>query len=167
MDDPKYRNVVHKQANGEPASMVSVVSRTQGWITVSPQTLDRKRPVEKERLGDASKVNALSPAWMQVSHAKPGPDPLCADSVKHGVRAESNRTFLVEKSQPQRSIFNLGSFRHNVHSVEQRDHWQKKAIDSGLVSTQPVRLIEWSEPNRDKQSFDKHVTSKIGSSHFS
>jgi hypothetical protein len=28
MDDPKYRNVVHKQANGEPASMVSVVSRT-------------------------------------------------------------------------------------------------------------------------------------------
>ena len=28
MDDPKYRNVVHKQANGEPASMVSVVSKT-------------------------------------------------------------------------------------------------------------------------------------------
>jgi len=54
--------------------------------------------VEKERLGDASKVNALSPAWMQVSHAKPGPDPLCPAGVKHGVRAESNRTFLVEKS---------------------------------------------------------------------
>ena len=123
MDDPKYRNVVHKQANGEPASMVSVVSKTQGWITISPKTLDRKKPIEKERLGDASKVNALSPAWMQVSHKKPGPDPLITTAVKHGVRHEANRTFLVEKNQPQRSIFNLGSFRHNLHSVESRDTW--------------------------------------------
>lgn len=57
MDDPKYRNVVHKQANGQAASMVSVVSKTQGWITINNNTLDRKRPIEKERLGDASKVN--------------------------------------------------------------------------------------------------------------
>ena len=27
---------------------------------------DRKKPVEKSKLGDASKVNALSPNWMQV-----------------------------------------------------------------------------------------------------
>ena len=166
MDDPKYRNVVHKQANGEPATMVSVVSKTQGWITVSPTAQDRKRPIEKERLGDASKVNALSPAWMQVSHKKPGPDPLGSTAVKHGVRAEANRTFLVEKSQPQRSIFNLGAFRHNVHSVAQRDECQRAAIASGAVTEQPVRLIEWNEPNRDRQSFDKHVSAKIGSSHF-
>lgn len=41
-----------------------------------------------------------------------------ATSVKHGVRNEVFRTFLVEKDQPKRSIFNLGGFRHNVHSVE-------------------------------------------------
>ena len=142
------------------------MSRTQGWITVSPRTLDRKHPVEKERLGDASKVNALSPAWMQVSHAKPGSDPLGPTSVKHGVRAEANRTFLVEKEQPMRSIFNLGSFRHNVHSVGQRDHWQSHALASGGVSAQPQRLIQWDEPNPGKQSFDQPVAAKIGSSHF-
>ena len=103
---------------------------------------------------------------MQVSHKKPGADPLTATSVKHGVRHEANRTFLVEKNQPQRSIFNIGSFRHNLHSVEARDTWQKTALDSGKVVDHPVRLIEWNEPNRDRQSFDKHVSAKIGSSHF-
>ena len=103
---------------------------------------------------------------MQVSHAKPDGDPLGPASVKHGVRAEANRTFLVEKEQPMRSIFNLGSFRHNVHSVDQRDHWQSHALASGGVSALPQRLIQWDEPNRAKQSFDKPVAAKIGSSHF-
>jgi len=76
MDDPRYRNVVHKQINGQPADMVQIVSKANGWITVSPKTLNRKRPIEKERLGDASKVNVLSPTWMQVSHKRPGADPL-------------------------------------------------------------------------------------------
>lgn len=46
--------------------MMQVVSKNQGWITVDAEKPDRKRPVEKNRLGDASKVNVLSPSWMQV-----------------------------------------------------------------------------------------------------
>jgi hypothetical protein len=64
MDDPTYRNVVHKQISGEPTDMLQIISKNQGWITVSSKTLDRKKPIEKERLGDASKVNVLSPIWM-------------------------------------------------------------------------------------------------------
>lgn len=56
--------------------------------------------MEKNRLGDASKVNVLSPSWMQVTHEKPGPDPLKVYTTKHGVRHEANRTFLMEKNQP-------------------------------------------------------------------
>ena len=66
LDDPRYRNVVHKQTSGEKATMLQVVSKVQGWITIDAEKQDRKRPVEKIRLGDASKVNALSPPWMQV-----------------------------------------------------------------------------------------------------
>ncbi len=79
---------------------MQVISKAQGWITVTPNNKNRKRPVEKLKLNDASKVNALSPVWMQVAHQKPGPDPLKQFAVKHGVRKEANRTFLVEKSQP-------------------------------------------------------------------
>lgn len=77
--------------------MMQVISKTQGWITVTPQEKNRKRPIEKQRLGDAKKVNALSPVWMQVEHERPVYDPLKAASVKHGVRTEANRTFLVDK----------------------------------------------------------------------
>jgi hypothetical protein len=46
--------------------MLQVVSKVQGWITIDADKQDRTKPVEKIRLGDASKVNALSPPWMQV-----------------------------------------------------------------------------------------------------
>ena len=115
-----------------------MISKVQGWITVSPKSLDRKRPIEKNRLGDASKVNALSPTWMQVTHKKPDSDPLMPKGVQPGVvRDEANRTFLVEKDQPKRSIFNLGAFRHNVHSTELKDQWHHNAVNSGLVSDKP------------------------------
>ena len=60
---------------------------------------------------------------MQVTHEKPGADPLKPSVVHHGVRYESNRTFLVEKKQPLRSIFDIGTMRHNVHSTELKDQW--------------------------------------------
>ena len=47
---------------------MQVISKAQGWITVTPNNKNRKRPVEKLKLNDASKVNALSPVWMQVAH---------------------------------------------------------------------------------------------------
>lgn len=80
--------------------------------------MDRKHPLEKARLGDVTKVNVLSPEWMQVSHQKPGPDPLKALPPPVAMRSETNRTILVERDQPKRSIFNLGAYRHNQHSVE-------------------------------------------------
>ena len=98
MDDPRKRNVVHHQADGQPAKMLQVISRNQGWITVNTKNPDRKHPVEKQALGDVKKVNVLSPTWMQLQYNKPGPDPLCQVGVKHGVRKETNRTFLVEKT---------------------------------------------------------------------
>jgi hypothetical protein len=150
--------------------MMQIVSKTQGWITVSPKTMNRKEPIEKIRLGDASKVNVLSPTWMQVTHEKPGPDPLrvIGAMAKDGVivKAENNRTILVEKSQPKRSIFNIGSFRHNVHSEDLANQWKNAAIQSGKFSERPSRLLEWNEPERSKQKFDKNVSPKIGSNHF-
>jgi len=83
---------------------------------------------------------------MQVQHKKPGPDPLGATTVKL-VREEANRTLLVEKNQPKRSIFSIGDVRHNVHSKESRDNCMKEALDSTKVTVEPQRLIEWKEPN--------------------
>jgi hypothetical protein len=66
MDNPNNRNVVHRDtaSGGEPSAMMQIISKHQEWITVDAKNGARNRPVEKERLGDASKVNRLSPNWM-------------------------------------------------------------------------------------------------------
>ena len=113
--------------------MMQIISKNQGWITVDAKNQNRNHPVEKQKLGDVKKVNVLSPEWMQVTHKKPGPDPLEAASVKHGVRQEVNRTFLVEKSQPKKSIFDIGSHRHNLPTKELTEKWTKNSIDVGKL----------------------------------
>ena len=121
-DNPNNRNAVHRQLNGDPTTMIQVISKHQGIITVDTETKNRKRPLENHRLGDSSKVNVLSPNWMQVTHQKPGPDPLRASVINHGVvklvRQEGNRVLTVEKDQPKRSVFDNGSFRQDLHSKE-------------------------------------------------
>ena len=97
LDKPAYQNVVHKDPNGQPQKFMQVISKSQGWMTVTPRNKNRKKPVEKQQIGDSRKVNQLSPVWMQVEHQKPGPDPLSPFATKHGILAETNRTFLVEK----------------------------------------------------------------------
>ena len=162
MDDPRKRNVVHHQADGQPAKMLQVISRNQGWITVNTKNPDRKHPVEKQALGDVKKVNVLSPTWMQLQYNKPGPDPLCQVGVKHGVRKETNRTFLVEKTQPQRSLFALGSVRHNVHFKHEKDAIMEKALKDGTITERAVNMLEWNLPKLPAEK----VSPKIGSCHF-
>ena len=167
MHEPVNNNVVHMDADGKPARMYQVISKSSGWITVTPRHKNRKRPIEKQALGDVKKVNVLSPVWMQVDHVTPEHDPMKPYGVTHGIRKETNRTFLVEKSQPKRSVFSIGSTRHNVASIEDARHWQQVAVDKGFVSvTNPDRMIGWKE-EPGKQSYDRgRVSPKIGSAHF-
>jgi hypothetical protein len=97
MDDPINRNVVHRQASGEPAEMLQIISRNKGWITIDPSHPGRKSLENKSSLVDASQVNKLSPQWMQVQFKKPLADPLTQTTAQNGLNYETNRTFLVEK----------------------------------------------------------------------
>ena len=76
MDNPNYRNIVHKDVEGKPAELMQIVSKNQGWITVEREKPSRKRPVEKEHLSDATKTNRLSPQWMQILAKKVDYDPM-------------------------------------------------------------------------------------------
>ena len=77
--------------------MLQVITKSNGWITVTPRNKNRKRPIEKQALGNVSKVNVLSPVWMQVEHKKPPYDGLKA-ATGTLVKEEANRTVLVAKT---------------------------------------------------------------------
>lgn len=76
LGDPRNKNFDHREADGSPLKMMQVITKSAGWITVTPRNKNRKRPIEKQALGDVKKVNVLSPVWMQVEHKGPGPDAL-------------------------------------------------------------------------------------------
>lgn len=52
--------------------MVSIVSKIQGWITVTPRSMNRKNPVERSAslAGDTTKTSILTPSWMKINYDK-------------------------------------------------------------------------------------------------
>ena len=80
--------------------MVTIVSKNQGWITVTPRSMNRKKPLEREgNANDNTKTSILTPSWMQIpinKEAVPKSDPL--HGTTFGIlKKEQNRTFLAEK----------------------------------------------------------------------
>lgn len=165
---PEYLRILDRPQNQvDPTNTkgfdgtMTIVSRNQGWITVTPKHKNRKKPVEKFGVsGDAAKTSALTPNWMQCQYPKNATD-IMKSTVPSttNLRAEQNRTYLIEKQQPAKSIWSLGDFRHNVHSSEQAQEFNNQAQSNNVV-----RLMEWKE-NSSKQGFDKKVCGKIGSYH--
>lgn len=47
MDDPRNQNFNHKEADGSPLKMLQVITKSAGWITVTPRNKNRKKPIEK------------------------------------------------------------------------------------------------------------------------
>ena len=111
---------------------MTVMSRVNGWLTVTPKNANRKRPLEKESpknnpIGayatDQLDISKLSPTWMQRNQER-GRQMV----KKHGfevadnmrtvpatiLRGENARVFMVDKTQPSRSVFNIGDARHNL-----------------------------------------------------
>lgn len=116
MEDP--RNQI-KAIEQDKAGMVTVISKNQGWITLTAKTMNRRKPIERDFCAtDSTKTSILTPSWMQIPidpNSAPKSDPMAAATFNGGVlRQENNRTYLVEKEQPKRSVFEAGSMRHNV-----------------------------------------------------
>ena len=74
---------------------MTILSRNAGWITVTPERKDRKKPIEKFGMGgDASKTSKLIPAWMQTNFGKPKENNMKAGlpgPIVKEVRTRSNR----------------------------------------------------------------------------
>lgn len=70
---PEYMRILDKPQNKvEPSNSIgfdgtiTVVSKAQGWITVTPKGKNRNKPVEKYGIGgDAAATSKLTPNWMQ------------------------------------------------------------------------------------------------------
>ncbi|CDW85700.1 UNKNOWN [Stylonychia lemnae] len=142
-----------------PESM-TVLSRSNGWLTVDPSTQSRKNAFDKQVKGNMHKSSNLSPQWMQTEAT---PDVKQAKIFKaqslnrQNVRGENSRVLLAEPSQNTRSIFNIGQMRHNLTSKED----VMKYGGGFIQSAQPARLLEWKE-DFSKQKYETACSPKVG-----
>lgn len=159
LENKNNQNKVENAKNFD--GTMTIISRNQGWITVTPKHKNRQKPVEKFGVsGDAAKCNVLSPQWMQSQHPKNKTDQMQRQVPSTtNLRNESFRTFLMDREQPGKSVFSYGDMRHNVHSEEDVKKFNNQAFSQGVK-----RMTEWPE-NSSKQHYDKNVTGKIGSYH--
>lgn len=151
--EPNYfTSLDHQKNRADPTKAagfdgtMTIISRNQGWITVTPKHKDRKKPVEKYGVsGDAAKTSKLTPNWMQCQYPKNKSDAMKSHIPKTtNLRAEQKRTYLVERNPPTQPPVEV----HNIQAV----------------SNNVTRMMAWNE-NPSKQRFDKPVAGKIGSYH--
>lgn len=71
------------------------------------------------------------------------------------LRGEQKRMILVQDNQPEKSLFSLGDFRHDLRTTDEVNTYNQTAV------AQPKNFFEWKE-DVGKQRFDKPVTEKIG-----
>lgn len=68
LDNPRNKKTVYDHSND---GMVGVISKNSGWITVTPDKMNRRNPVEKQGPGtDARQTSILTPSWMQIKTKK-------------------------------------------------------------------------------------------------
>lgn len=134
---------------------ITVISKTTGWLTVDPETLDRKHAIEKDTKINIRNTSKLAPPWMITDQVRDEkrfrmfkPLPV----IGHNVNLEPKRVLLGDATQIRKSIFNVDTLRHNVVNLEEIGARTKSK--GGLPKFQkefmkPSRLIEWEEsPNK-------------------
>jgi hypothetical protein len=127
-----------------------VISRNNGWLTVNPDNMSRKNAFEKKQKEDMHKTSFMSPQWMhtQAKRDEENHKQFKAQSVfRQNIRAENNRVFLSDAKELPKSIFNIGSVRHNVMSLGDAANGFSKTTPLRNISVEPVRMIEWAEKN--------------------
>jgi hypothetical protein len=142
-----------KKASGSDGTL-QVLSRNLGWITVKADTMDRNKrlgkngPFDKQQKKfDLRNSSDIAPSWMQCQFSHPKLPPATQIPAHYPMRGASKVTYLYEKSQPERSVFNIGDMRHNI----------TERVNVTKAPQTFRNLYEW------ERTVDTHrVTSKVG-----
>ena len=164
---------IHEQPNVKAADLsqapgfdgtLTLLSRINGWITVTPKAKNRSRRLGRngpfdggKKGGELRTVSDLAPAWMQSQASKPANMPRFRRLPGFSaLRQGQKQTYLVDSEQPIKSQYSLGDFRHNVRTKEEAETYMAQA------EPRYKQLFEWPEgPNPTK--IQRPVTNKVGS----
>ena len=168
---PKWFNIVPnwkaKLLNDEiikKQDTITVFSKNQNWLTVTPKKKDRRNALEKKRILDMDVTSRLMPRWMEIKTFKQKPvDLFKSIEYNNPVKQKTKRTMaFVDKElnlnriktveyNPSRSVFSYQDFRNNVLTTKDAKNYGEK------VSQKPKRFFEWDDGKKFNPKFKKDI----------
>ena len=137
INDEKLARLNNKLKNEET---MTIFSRFQKWITVTPKHKNRKRPLEKEKITSMEKTSKIMPNWMQPNYSSK------SNKIGHG---KKNKVLFMEDSL--KSVYSIMDYRHNVNRKEESEAFMSK------VPQLPKKFFDHDDGTRFVVSKNKDV----------
>ena len=148
---PDWKIQQYKDYLAKNEDTVNIFSKHQGWITVSPKTNDRKRPLEKMKAANMEVTSKIMPKWMEIKHKNEKIIENLKSIEYYPIRQKCKKLMVfVDKElnppknkpldfDPNKSIFSYIDFRNNVVTKEEHEYYDKK------VSQLPKKFFDWDD----------------------
>ena len=145
---------------------INIISKHQSWITVSPRTKDRKRPLEKMKAENMEVTSKIMPKWMEIIHKNEKNVENLKSVEYYPIRQKCKKLMVfVDKElnfpkdklteyNPNKSVFSYLDFRNNVVTKKEHEFYDKK------VNRMPKRLLEWDDGTVFDPKYKRDVKKK-------
>lgn len=170
------KNAMYNEIMCKNEETLSIFSRYNKWITVTPRSKNRKRPLEKMKIEKMDETSKIMPNWMQIKVKKDmdlygmfksveynsirhvGNIFICFFSYFLFSKQGKNTVVLVDKNtnnpkdtlnNPNKSIYNIGDYRHNLVMKEDADKY------SSSINQKPKQFLAWDDGKRFNERLKK------------
>ena len=141
---------------------MSVLSKHQNWITISPFTNDRRHPFEKQKASNIG-TSKIMPKWMEIKFKNVKKEENLKSVEYYPIRQKCKKqmVFVDKELNPKKlkpldydknkSVFSYGDFRNNVITKPQHLYYDSK------VSQVPKKFFDWDDGTRFNPKYKKDV----------
>ena len=160
---PDWKMEQYKKYLAKNEDTINIISKHQSWLTTSPKTFDRKRPLEKKKVLNVEETSQIMPKWMQIKHKKSKKEDSFKSTKYYPIKQKTKKMMIfVDKDinppknrklnyNKNRSIFSYGDFRHNVITEKQHKYYDSK------VSQEPKKFFDWDDKKRFNPKSKKDI----------
>ena len=162
---PEWKVKLFKEELIKKEDTIKVFSRYQNWITVTPKKQDRRKALEKIKILKKDVTSKLMPKWMEIKNKdiKIDKDKFKLMEYNNPLRQKANKMMVyVDKDinpkklkpidyNPNRSVFNLNDFRHNLLFKNETNFYSSK------VSQLPRTFFNWDDGKKFNPKYKKDI----------
>lgn len=162
---PEWKAKLFKEEIINKEDTIKVFSRYQNWITVTPKKQDRRKALERVKILKKDVTSKLMPKWMEIKNKenKIEQDKYKLVEYNYPLRQKATKMMIyVDKDinpkrlkpikyYPNKSIFNIGDFRHNVSTKEETQ------LYGSQVSQLPKKFFDWDDGTKFNPKYKKDI----------